>query len=239
MVSSIFLFLLLKTVSLSETIPIFDDLHVNCVIPSVETWIYFQYDSCLQLVINYDEYPSLCVRKLVDQLQENGITIYQKSTYYMETRNILKDTKTNCESFLMVMNKPQDWILEIINVNRKKRIFYPFTRLYFLSLLREENKFTKLTSYLYKNALFGYDFVFNEDNRIIGARDFFGSFFTKNKPIVADLSHPFLNTNDRNKNFTASVFNCFPNIIYLSENGTRYVSLWQNQVFAHGAAGND
>lgn len=101
-----------------------------------------------------------------------------------------------------------------------KEYFFHFLD-YFLLLYRSEYQFTNLTNYLHKNALFGYDFVYDVDSNIIAIRDIVRKSFTNAKPNVADLSHPFINTTDRNKTFTASNYNCFPNVVYLNENGSR------------------
>lgn len=195
----------------------------NCKTPNVKPWIYFQYDVCLHLIVNANQYPSICIRQLIDGLTDDGVVIYQKTLTHMKSRSIFNLRKTKCESYLFVMENPQDW-LDGINqqMNKTQKIFFPFSRLYFLSLNGKDlGTFGNLTKFLHRNAFFGYDFHFDAIGHVISIRDVLNNFTMKSSPNFTDLAHPLLDTTNHNREFTVSVFNCPPHIVYLDTNGSR------------------
>lgn len=106
------LILYLYSICISNTVLTENDVN-HCKNQNLKPWIYFQHNVCVQLIINANQYHPVCISKFIDQLIGNGIVIQQKSLVHMISRNISNERKTNCESFLIVMENPQDWIEEI------------------------------------------------------------------------------------------------------------------------------
>lgn len=195
----------------------------SCKIPNVKPWIYFQYDVCLHLIVNESQYPSICIRKLIDGLTANGVVIYQKSLTHIKSRSISNTKKTKCESYLFVMENPQEWFDDTYQqMNKSQKIFFPFSRLYFVSLYAKDfGIFGNVTKYLNRNAFFGYELQFDATGHEISIRDVVNNFTMKSSPNFTDLTHPLLDTKNHNKEFKVSVFNCPPHIVYLDKNGSR------------------
>lgn len=201
-----------------------DSFTSYCKIPNLKPWIYFPYDVCLHVIVNEYRYPSICMTKLIDGLTADGVVIYQNSLTHLKSRSISNLKKTKCESYLFVMENPQVWFDEMQNqpINQTSKIFYPFSRLYFLSLYADEfRRFDNLTKYLHRNALFGYQFTFDAIGQVIAIRDVVNNFTRHSSPNSTDLTHPLLDTNNRNKEFKVSAFDCPPHIIYVDKLGSR------------------
>ncbi len=221
------LIIFLNKISLSNAfhLGISDSFTNQCKIPNLKPWIYFPYGVCLHLIVDVNQYPLACITTLTDTLTASGVVIYQKSLTHMQNRNISKCLKTNCESYLFVMEKPQDWFQEIDRhqqMNKTRRIFYPFARFYFLSLYGTDiGPFCSIATYFYRNAFFGYKFNFDGIGEVSSIQDVVKNSTIKISPNFTDLSHPFVDTNNQQHRFTVGVFNCPPHIIFLDKNGSR------------------
>lgn len=200
----------------------------NCKTPNLKPWIYFQFGVCLHLIVNRDNQhrSSICHKYLVDSFTDEGVTIYQKSSIYMQNRNILNKTKTNCESYLLAMENPRQWFVDIIDqsLNESQKIFFPFSRLYFLSFDANDvtNLSSNLTKYLYRNALFGYHFHFDGNGQqVVSVHDVVNNLTMESSPNRTDISHPLIDTNVHRREFNVSAYNCPPHIFRADNNGSR------------------
>lgn len=216
-ISSCFLINIISGSNAFNTI-VNDSLTSVCKIPDLKSWIYFQYDKCIHLIVNDTDYSSICIKDLIDSISGDGIVIYQNSPADMKNRTIFIRRKTNCESYLFVMENPEQWFGV---TDKTLKIFYPFSRLYFLSLYANEVGPFQNHLYFHRNALFGYKFNFDSMGSVTSIRDLVGNVTIMTRPNFMDLSHPLVDRNDRNHQFTVSTFYCPPHMIYLNENGTR------------------
>lgn len=197
----------------------------KCKTPNLKPWIHFPFGVCLHMIVN-DQPSSICHKRLIDSLIENGVTIYQKSSIYMKNRSISNGTKTNCELYLLVVENPQQWFDGIIKqpLNKtQQRIFFPFSRLYILSLNAVHTKLsTAVIKYLYHNAIFGYQFRLNDnDQQVVSIHDISNNLTMESAPNYTDISHPLLDTNDQRRILNVSVYSCPPHIFHV--NGNRWV----------------
>lgn len=191
---------------------------------NITDWIYFPYSRCVQILFEANGTDSM----EIFHHQLINTAVYIKSFSHMKNRSIFEKHKSNCESFL-ILSPNQQAIYNLFNSTptaalakfNKTRRFFPFSRLYFM--LPSETNLSTLETYLYSNALFGYNLIRNGRNdEIISIYDLLSKRYHKNPPSVTDLSHPFINTTDPNKEFTISVFNCSPSVTYLEQIGDDY-----------------
>ena len=210
---------------IGDTHEIDTDDSSNCKTPNLKPWIHFPFGVCLHIIVN-DGTSSICHKRLIDSLTENGVTIYQKSSIFIKNRSISNETKTNCELYLLVVESPQQWFDDIINhpLNKSQQgTFFPFSRLYILSLdAVHTNLSTAVIKYLYRNAIFGYQFRLNDnDQQVVSIHDISNNLTMESIPNHTDISHPLLDTNDHRRIINVSVYSCPPHIFHLHGNENR------------------
>lgn len=189
---------------------------------NITDWIFLPYSRCVQILFEANAFDEMCHSEIFHYLIDTAV--YIKSLSYVKHRNIAKQYKSNCESFL-ILSPNQQAIYNLFNSTptaSPARIFFPFSRLYFMVPPSDTNLST-LQAYLYSNALFGYNLIRDRRNdEIISIYDLLSETHQQSPPNATDLSHPFINITDPSKEFTISSFNCTPSVKYLERIGNDY-----------------
>lgn len=226
----------LYTVSMEQSIIAsnYDDhFQFDCdLILPLMNFIYNQ--RCIQFISGHRSMD--CIANMI-QHSEN-ITYFIRSMPWLLNRNIyIEESKTNvmnkksikyCEHFLIFMENVsslQSFMRASIK-NISQANFLPFSKLFFIfedknaKFIRSE--MTEVSTFLYERAQFGYVIEYHSKKKTLKLRDLLSSNYTENNQSTKNnLNHPFVNRENRQKEFRISFHQCHPYVIYVDVDNLR------------------
>lgn len=202
-----------------------NDQDINCSM----SWInYVDHHNGLNVI---GDFVPACIYRELSQFNIR-LTVWNNLTRILTPAAREQSKQIKCKSFLLMDDQLDE--LKVL-FNGGKQYFYTFTKIFIIRLGHEINEIFNENEleYISNNALNVYIIENNRDNLdtiefseirnvltdlvldFSNATDqdlyeFYGT----------DLSHPFLDVKNENKEFTVSAFNCSPFVIYNGNHGT-------------------
>lgn len=189
--------------------------------------------SCLQVIlIDGTELTSSLIRYFAE------VPIFVRNFNDIEERNITDNNtkllQIDCQNFVFVTVHLESVVQRLLISDRVR--FLPFSRIFFVqngkkTFARQPYQFQKSElNYVYEIAVFVYILSFRMDvlNSVQDIQT--GIYVEVNDEVdIGSLfyndwhRHQFIHIKNENKDFRIGVYNCSPYVVYLDDNGTRYV----------------
>lgn len=134
----------------------------------------------------------------------------------------------NCESFLFFNYKLAELHLIFQDFRIHKKRFFPFSKIFLVSTIEIHSFDLGISElrYIYNNALNVFHVNAHQIKNLLTKQELVLSTDNKqswNQFIGHNLNHPFLDRDDRNKEFAVSFYNCSPHVIIFNNKEKKFV----------------
>lgn len=198
-------------------------------VPNILSFMNFRYNyKCVQFVRGNGKYSDGCTAKIIQH--SHNITFYMRSIPWLLNRNILRDeslrnankrnSTKSCENFLIFLDDVNSLksIVKAATINSNATaVLFAFSKLYFIfedrNYLLNNSVIKTLSQLFYEKSHFGYIFEFNSDTNRMQLRDLLTLQITETKRRQRNLIHPFVDRQNRNKQFRVRFSHCYPYVI--------------------------
>lgn len=201
---------------------------------NILSFMNFRFDyKCVQLVRGNGTSSADCFAKIIQS--SRNITFYVRSMSWFLNRNILKyevlvhankrKSTKSCENFLIFVDAVHSMksVVEVATINNNDTVaLYAFSKLYFIfedrDFLLNKSEINELSIIFAEKGHFGYIFEFNSDTNKTVLRDLLTQQITEQWRTHGNLIHPFVDRQNRKKQFQVRLNTCYPYVII--ENAT-------------------